>query len=82
MSNHIYSLNYSAEVASTYAPIIMYLVACLIVNKPFERIENAKDYLKRQHKDKEIFKALKALKKKNPLAYAYSIKAEELITKR
>lgn len=82
LSNHIYSLNYSAEVASTYAPIIMYLVACLVVNKPFERIENADEYLKRQHINKTLAKALKPLKKKNTLAYAYSIKAEELITNR
>ena len=41
----------------------MYMAACIITNVPFERIENEDEYLK----------------KRNPLAYAYSIKAEELI---
>ena len=51
------------EVASTNAPTVMYMAACIITNVPFERIENEDEYLK----------------KRNPLAYAYSIKAEELI---
>lgn len=34
---------------------------------------------KKQHGDRTVAKALRSLKKRNPLAYAYSIKAEELI---
>lgn len=79
MAGHIYSIDYSAEVASTYAPIVMYMAACMITNVPFERIKNVDEYLKRQHGDRTVAKALKSLKKRNPLAYAYSIKAEELI---
>lgn len=51
----------------------------MITNVPFERIENVDEYLKKQHGDRTVAKALKSLKKRNPLAYAYSIKAEELI---
>ena len=79
MAGHIYSLDYSAEVASTYAPTVMYMAACMITNVPFVRIENVDEYLKKQHGDRTVAKALKSLKKRNPLAYAYSIKAEELI---
>ena len=79
LAGHIYSLDYSAEVASTYAPAIMYMSACIIANVPFERIESADDYLKKQHGGRTVAKALRSLKKRNPLAYAYSIKAEELI---
>lgn len=79
LAGHIYSIDYSAEVVSTYAPIIMYMAACMITDVQFEKIENAEVYLKRQHKDKTVAKALKFLKKRNPLAYAYSIKADELL---
>lgn len=79
LAGHIYSIDYSAEVASTYAPIVMYMAACMITNVPFERIKNVDEYLKRQHGDRTVAKALKSLKKRNSLAYAYSIKAEELI---
>ena len=80
LAGHIYSLDYSAEVASTYAPSVMYMSACMIANVPFERVENADEYLEKQHGDKMVAKALRSLKKRNPLAYAYSIKAEELIS--
>ncbi len=79
LAGHIYSIDYSAEVASTYAPIIMYMAACMITDVHFERIESVEEYLKKRHNDKTIAKALKSLKKRNPLAYAYSIKADELL---
>ena len=79
LAGHIYSLDYSAEVASTYAPLLMYMSACLIKNIKFEKIIYIDDYLKKQHIDKSTTKALKSLKKRNPLSYAYSIKADELI---
>lgn len=79
LAGHIYSIDYSAEVASTYAPVIMYMAACMITDAQFERIENVEEYLKKQHNDKAVAKALKSLKKRNPLAYAYSIKADELL---
>ena len=57
----------------------MYMAACMITDVQFERIENEEEYLKQQHNDKAVAKALKSLKKRNPLAYAYSIKADELL---
>lgn len=54
----------------------MYFVACLIKNVQFEKIENPDIYLKMQHKDKNIAKALKSIKKRNPIAFAYTIKAD------
>lgn len=79
LAGHIYSLDYSAEVASAYAPSLMYISACLMANVPFKKIENADEYIKKQHTDRIVSKALKSLKKRNPLAYAYSIKADELM---
>lgn len=79
LAGHIYTLDYSAEVASTYAPILMYLSACLITNTEFVRIINPEEYLNKQHNNKMMAKALKSLKKRNLLAYAYSIKAEDLL---
>lgn len=40
MAGHIYSLDYSAEVASTYAPTVMYMAACMITNVLFVRKKN------------------------------------------
>lgn len=79
LMGHIFSLDYSAEVASVYAPIIMYISACMWKGVPFEKIDNYEEYIKRQHIDKDVAKALKSLRKRNPLAYAYSIKADEII---
>ena len=79
LAGHIYSIDYSAEVASLYAPVLMYMSACIMLNVPYEEIENPEDYLKRQHTDKDIAKALKSLKKRDPLSYAYSIKADEMV---
>ncbi len=79
LAGHIYAFDYSAEVASTYAPIIMYLCACILKGKTFERISEPEEYSSQIHNDKQVFKALKFLKKKDILAYAYSVKAEKLI---
>ena len=37
LAGQIYSLDYSAEVASTYAPTVMYMAACMITNVLFVR---------------------------------------------
>ena len=57
----------------------MYMSACIMLNVPYEKIENPEAYLKRQHTDKDVAKALKSLKKRDPLSYAYSIKADEMV---
>lgn len=79
LSGHVYSLDYTAETASAYAPAIMYLVACILKKKKYEIMVNPAQYLTRQHQDKQVAKALKSLKKRDPLAYAYSILADEII---
>lgn len=79
LMGHIYDIDYSAEVASVKAPLIMYMVACMIKGVRFERVEKPEEYLIKHHKDEKIARALKSLKKRNPIAYAYSIKAEELL---
>lgn len=53
LAGHIYSLDYSAEVASAYAPSLMYISACLMANVPFKKIENADEYIKKQHTDRK-----------------------------
>lgn len=79
LSGHVYSLDYSAETASVYAPVIMYLTACILKKRKFEIISDPDEYLKRQHIDKDVAKALKSLRKRNSVAYAYSILADEIM---
>ncbi len=79
LSGHVYSLDYSAETASAYAPVIMYLTACILKKQEFKKISDPGEYLTRRHIDKDVAKALKSLKKRNPLAYAYSILADDIL---
>lgn len=81
LTGHVYALDYSAEVASVYAPLIMYMSACMWEGVPFEKIYDYEEYIKRQHIDNNVAKALKSLRKRNPLAYAYSIKADEIMNR-
>ncbi|MCD8369815.1 MAG: nucleotidyl transferase AbiEii/AbiGii toxin family protein [Clostridiales bacterium] len=79
LSGHVYSLNYSAETASTYAPVIMYLAACMLKKQRFEKITNPEEFFDRQHMDKKMAKSLKSLKKRDPMAYTYSVLADNIL---
>ena len=43
--SHIYVENFSAEEASKRVPVVMYLVACLLKNVPFEKDIDSAAYL-------------------------------------
>ncbi|MCD7834522.1 MAG: nucleotidyl transferase AbiEii/AbiGii toxin family protein [Lachnospiraceae bacterium] len=76
--NHIFYENFSAEVASQRAPIIMYLSACMIKAAPFEKKIDAKEYINRSFIDSNV-KAVKEQRKINPVGYAYAIKADSIL---
>ena len=79
MRSHIYAENYSAEIAAIRAVKIMYTMACLLRNAPFEKIENFADYKDEKYLGNKIL-PLKYLRKIDLEAYAYSIKTDRLLS--
>ena len=78
VSSHIYVENFSAEEASKRVPVVMYLVACLLKNVPFEKDIDSAAYLGAGFISDEL-KALKSLRKVAPAGYACAVKADRLL---
>ena len=76
--SHIYVENFSAEEASKRVPVVMYLVACLLKNVPFEKDSDSAAYLGAGFISDEL-KALKSLRKVAPAGYACAVKADRLL---
>lgn len=76
--SHIYVENFSAEEASKRVPVVMYLVACLLKNVPFEKDIDPAAYLGAGFISDEL-KALKSLRKVAPAGYACAVKADRLL---
>lgn len=76
--NHIYDDDFSAEIASKKAPIVMYLAACLLKNQAFEKEIDPSEYKTKTFLNEDI-KAVKEQKKINPIGYAYAIKADRIL---
>ena len=76
--SHIYVENFSAEEASKRVPVVMYLVACLLKNVPFEKDIDSAAYLGAGLISVEL-KALKSLRKVAPAGYACAVKADRLL---
>lgn len=76
--SHIYVENFSAEEASKRVPVVMYLVACLLKNVPFEKVIDPAAYLGAGFISDEL-KALKSLRKVAPAGYACAVKADRLL---
>lgn len=76
--SHIYVENFSAEEAFKRVPVVMYLVACLLKNVPFEKDIDSAAYLGAGFISDEL-KALKSLRKVAPAGYACAVKADRLL---
>ena len=76
--SHIYVENFSAEEASKRVPVVMYLVACLLKNVPFEKDIDPAAYSGAGFISDEL-KALKSLRKVAPAGYACAVKADRLL---
>lgn len=76
--SHIYVENFSAEEASKRVPVVMYLVACLLKNVPFEKDIDSAAHLGAGFISDEL-KALKSLRKVAPAGYACAVKADRLL---
>lgn len=81
LRGHIYSENYSTEIAVGRAVSVMYLAMCLLTGTPYTKVEDYSEYANRTFKH-DILKLLRYLKKVNPEAYAYAIKTDEIMLDR
>jgi len=78
LRSHIYAENYSPEVAAVRAAKVMYFVACVMNDAKFEQVYDFTPYLTKRFTRPDMT-SLKYLRKASPEAYAYAIKADELM---
>lgn len=78
LRGHIYSENYSPEIAVGRAVKVAYIAVCLIADKPFERVVDYKEFMNERFTRSELM-VVKYLRKVNPEAYAYMIKVDRMI---
>lgn len=78
LRGHIYSENYSPEIAVGRAAKVIYAVACILAEVDYERVHDFREYAGRKLLCDD-YMPLKYLKKANPEAYVYVIKADELM---
>ena len=79
IQGHIFAGRINGENAGVYASEVMYLAANLLTGQEeYERITNPDDYRNVQLKLKGI-KKISSIRNTNPLAYAYMVKALQLL---
>lgn len=78
LRGHIYSEKYSPEIAVIRAVKTAYIAVCLMADVPFERVEDYTEYLKEKFTQSKLM-VVKYLRKVNPEAYAYMIKADRIL---
>ena len=77
--NHIYEPGFSMETASTLAPKVIYLAACLLTGQPFSAVDDPEP-LRTEALSQEDLKAMKAMKKLRTDGYSYLVKADRLLS--
>ena len=80
LRGHIYSENYSPEMAVTRAVKVAYIAVCLMADVPFEKIEDDRTYINEKFTQPELL-VVKYLKKVNLESYAYMIKVDRILDK-
>ena len=78
LRGHIYTENYSPEIAVGRAAKVAYMVVCLLVDSPYKKVENYRDYADKMFINQDMI-IFKYLKKANPEAYAYMIKMDRMM---
>ena len=81
LRTHIFSENYSAEIAALRAPRVIYAAACLMTDVPFEAVDSDDiAELPGKKLSWEELLPLARVRKVNPEGYAYLVKADQLLT--
>ena len=78
LTNHVMAKGFSMEKASTLAPKIIYMAACLLTETPFEKVNDASELIHMPLQSSD-FQKMNNLRKVDPIAYGYLIKAEKLL---
>lgn len=78
VKNHIFAKGFSMEKASRLAPKLIYMVACLLVEIPFEKVVEGKEYCN-ENIVRPDFKKLKGLRNIDSVGYSYIVKADRLL---
>ena len=78
VTNHIFSSDFNMEIASRYAPRIIYLASCLLTNTPFSKVDDPAELLQNTISQEEL-SLIKGFKKLDPMAYGYLVKADRLL---
>lgn len=78
LRGHIYSENFSPEIAVGRAVKAAYIAVCLLTDSAFERIRDYTEYLNEKFTQPKL-RAVKYLRKVDPEAYAYMIKVDRML---
>lgn len=78
LRGHIYSENYSPELAVGRAVKAAYVAVCVMLDEPFEFIGDYMDYINKKFTQPELM-CVKYLRKVDPEAYAYMIKVDRML---
>ena len=78
LRGHIYSENYSPEIAVGRAVKTAYIVACMLADEPFKRVGDYTEYINEKFTQPELV-VVKYLRKVDPEAYAYMIKVDRML---
>lgn len=80
LRGHIYSENYSPEIAVARAVNVAYIAVCLLADDLFERVVDYTEYINEKFTQSELL-SVKYLRKVDPEAYAYMIKVDRMLRK-
>ena len=78
LRSHIYSENYSPEIAAGRAVSVMYMVMCLLTETRYSKVNDFREYVDKTLTH-EILLPLCYLKRAYPEAYAYVVKTDEIM---
>lgn len=78
LRGHIYAENFSPEAAVLNAAKIIYAACCLMKNENYDKVSDYMEYASKKIQNEDLI-CLKYLKKANLEAYAYIIKADEIM---
>lgn len=78
LRGHIFTENYSPEIAVCRAAKTLYMAACIIADVPYERISDHKEYMDEKLTQQDLL-LTKYLRKASLEAYAYMIKADRVL---
>lgn len=76
--NHIYERGFNMEMASTMAPKVIYMAACLLTETPFEKIVDVEGLRKENLTQKDLL-TMKAFRKARSDDYGYLVLADRLL---